>query len=617
VTGWFPRSLRTRSFAAIMAGVGSATLAIVAVMVALALTGERRGFLQRTELAGKLVGEYLVAPLAFGDLDGARRALAKLDDIPAMVSARVLGEDGKLLASWERTGAVPVVAEPPPLGGHRFGAGVLELHLPVAYQGASYGSLHLSASLEELVRRRAEILATAAVALAGVLLSAWLLARSLARNLSGPVLDLAATMDRVSREQDFTLRAEVRGADEVAELCRGFNDMLGQIEARRLQREQDQARLARLAAAVEHAGEAVVIADAEGCVQYVNPAFTQSSGHAPQDAVGRGLAELSAPDADDPAAEAVRRVVRQGTPWSGRLVGRRRDGSPLLEDATLSSIRGPGGAVVGWVAVKRDVTQQVAERRRAREEILTLNRELEARVVQRTAALEEANTELESFAYSVSHDLRAPLRHVGGFLTLLRDHLGPGLDGRARHLLEAAVQGAVRMGTLIDDLLAFSRMGRKEMARAEVDLAALAREVLDELEPEQRGRAVRTEIGALPAVIGDRAMLRVVLTNLLSNALKFTRPRAEAVIRVASEPGAPGEQVVSVQDNGVGFDPAYADQLFQVFHRLHRDEDFEGVGAGLANVRRVIARHGGRTWATGQVDGGATFYFSLPVRPPG
>lgn len=261
------------------------------------------------------------------------------------------------------------------------------------------------------------------------------------------------------------------------------------------------------------------------------------------------------------------------------------------------------------------------DRERARQEVVELNRRLEERVADRTAQLELANQELESFSYSVSHDLRAPLRHIDGFLDLLKRRTATSLDEPSRHYMATISEAARRMSALIDDLLSFSRMGRSEMAAGDVDLAALASEIIKELSPETAERTVQWRVGALPVVRGDRAMLRVVLVNLIANALKFTRPRAEAVIDIGCQPGGDPatkdtEAVVFVRDNGVGFDMAYADKLFGVFQRLHRVDEFEGTGIGLANVRRVIKRHGGRTWAEGTVDGGATFFFSLPRRGP-
>jgi signal transduction histidine kinase len=244
-------------------------------------------------------------------------------------------------------------------------------------------------------------------------------------------------------------------------------------------------------------------------------------------------------------------------------------------------------------------------------EIRQLNTDLERRVAIRTAELEATNRELEAFTYSVSHDLRAPVRHVAGFADLLEKKAHAVLDDIGRRYLNNIADSAKRMGNLIDDLLMFSRMARSELQATRVSLDKLLGEVIRELEPELKGRKVDWQIGALPTVQADPAMLRLVLTNLVSNAVKYTSPRPEARIEIRAEE-QDGETVVSVRDNGVGFDMEYLPKLFGVFQRLHAAEEFEGTGIGLANVRRIVYRHGGRTWAEGQVDHGATFYFSLP-----
>jgi signal transduction histidine kinase len=247
------------------------------------------------------------------------------------------------------------------------------------------------------------------------------------------------------------------------------------------------------------------------------------------------------------------------------------------------------------------------------------NKELERCVRERTAELESANKELEAFSYSVSHDLRAPLRHIDGFAGLLQEDASSTLSDAGRRHVATISDAAKSMSKLIDDLLAFARMGRAELRRTRVDTSALVAEVLQEMAPDAQGRNVAWGIEPLPEVWGDRALLKQVWANLLGNALKYTRQREKAEIKVGCQPKV-GELEFHISDNGAGFDMHYAARLFGVFQRLHRDEDFEGTGVGLANVRQIITRHGGRTWAEGAVDRGATFYFSLPIhenRRPG
>ncbi|MEK6743450.1 MAG: PAS domain S-box protein [Nitrospirota bacterium] len=254
----------------------------------------------------------------------------------------------------------------------------------------------------------------------------------------------------------------------------------------------------------------------------------------------------------------------------------------------------------------------VSDRKRAEERIKRMNEELEQRVKDRTAQLEVANKELEAFSYSVSHDLRAPLRHMSGFVELLNKRT-QSLDDKSRHYLDVISKAATQMGKLVDDLLSFSRMGRTEMMRSSVRLRDTLKEAVDDMKSEVGERNIRWDIRDLPEISGDRAMLKLVFVNLLSNALKFTRQREQAVIEVGCAPFETADDaIVYVKDNGVGFDMKYVDKLFNLFQRLHCSEEFEGTGVGLANVRRIISRHGGRTWAEGGIDKGATIYFSLP-----
>jgi len=272
----------------------------------------------------------------------------------------------------------------------------------------------------------------------------------------------------------------------------------------------------------------------------------------------------------------------------------------------------------GFVTVRRriesDLRQardhlqvEVEERKRREDEIRKLNSEL----VKRARDLETSNNELESFAYSVSHDLRAPLRHVVGYSELLQKQASSSLDEKSRRFMQTILEAAKRMGNLIDDLLAFSRIGRTETKNTLVSLDQLVKDVVTEIGQDTTGRDIVWKIDPLPVCYGDRSMLRLVIFNLLSNSVKFTRMRAQAEIEIGCVDRA-DEVEVSVRDNGAGFDMQYVDKLFGVFQRLHLPEEFEGTGIGLATVRRIIHRHGGEVRAEGGVDQGATLYFSLP-----
>jgi len=257
----------------------------------------------------------------------------------------------------------------------------------------------------------------------------------------------------------------------------------------------------------------------------------------------------------------------------------------------------------------RDRLQVEVEQRTQREEdIRRLNRELQKRAVE----LEASNKELESFAYSVSHDLRAPLRHVAGYSELLQKQAPDSLDDKSRRYIQTILESAKRMGNLIDDLLAFSRLGRAEAKMRAVDLQQVVKEVIAEVDRDTRDRDIAWKIGALPTCHGDSSMLKLVVVNLVSNVVKFTRMRTRTEIEIGCVDKNNDELEVFVRDNGAGFDMQYANKLFGVFQRLHLAEQFEGTGIGLATVQRIILRHGGQVRAEGAVDQGATFCFSLP-----
>jgi light-regulated signal transduction histidine kinase (bacteriophytochrome)/HAMP domain-containing protein len=261
------------------------------------------------------------------------------------------------------------------------------------------------------------------------------------------------------------------------------------------------------------------------------------------------------------------------------------------------------------------IQAQNRELNESSERVRRLNDELEHRVAERTAQFQAANSELEAFSYSVSHDLRAPLRHIDGFAAMLAKHAAAGLDDKGRRYIATISESARRMGRLIDDLLVFSRMNRSTMNKSEIDHDALVAGVLRDGHHDKNG-PITWEIAPLPRVRADPAMLRQVWFNLIDNAAKYSAKTPRPRIAIGSLPGTNGELTFFVRDNGVGFDMDHVDKLYGVFQRLHGLTEFEGTGIGLANVRRIITRHGGRTWAEGRVGEGATFYFALPAPIP-
>jgi PAS domain S-box-containing protein len=367
--------------------------------------------------------------------------------------------------------------------------------------------------------------------------------------------------------------------------------------------EREVAERTQQASLLNLTNDTIFVRDISDIITYWNRAAQELYGWTAEEALGKHSNQLLQTEFPIPIDEVRANLLRNGR-WEGELWNTKADGSRVVVASRWSLRRDEREQAVAILETNNDVS----DRKRREEEIRKLNDELG----KRTTDLEASNKELEAFAYSVSHDLRAPVRHIAGYAQLLQRNSSSALDEKSRRYMTMILESAERMGTLIDDLLAFSRIGRTETREAAVNLDLLVKEILGEVQQDIIGRNIAWKISALPDLYGDRSMLRLALTNLISNAAKFTRTRPQAEIEIGCLEKNKDEVVVFIRDNGVGFDMKYVDKLFGVFRRLHSADVFEGTGIGLATVQRIIHRHGGRVWAEGLVDIGATFFLSVP-----
>ena len=380
-------------------------------------------------------------------------------------------------------------------------------------------------------------------------------------------------------------------------------------ERKRLEEEQN-----KLYRAVEQSPVMILITDTDGNIEYVNPAFSEVTGYSLAEVVGENPRILRSGDKPSEGYNKLWDTITSGREWRGEFRNKKKNGELYWALASISPVRNSSGAITHFLDIAEDITEskrREEDLRRAEADLRLLNVTLERRVAHRTADLQAANRELEAFAHSVSHDLKAPLISIDGFTKIIEEDHAHRLDDDGKRVLDVIRKNVSKMALLIQDLLALSQAGRHSLRQSTIDIAGLVESVFEELKAHAADRDIRLDIGSLRPIHGDLTLIQQLFTNLLCNAVKFTTGKEIARIEVGCE--EQGDEVVYfVGDNGAGFDMAYVDKLFGAFERLHYQDEFPGTGVGLAIVRRIAARHGGRVWAEGEVNEGATFYFAIP-----
>jgi PAS domain S-box-containing protein len=590
-----------------LTGVILVTCAIVlmfacAAFVVLEYLSSRRELLNTVRTLSSIAADNSTAALAFQNKSDAERTLEVLQADPRINHASIYDAEGHLFASYGRSGSAP---ERPPAPGYHFGSGELILAQSIGEEGKRLGTLLVNASMAEIYERLRAYLGITGLIIVFSSVAALICATLLRRRIASPILELAETTRVVSQDRNYAARATKHGDDELGQLTDSFNHMLEHIQHSDADLRKSRERLGlALEAGRIGSWDWDLKRDFVYWDEYI-PSLLGIS----EDELGTSWTSL------------LRRVHPED---AERVKLTPESLSELAADVSLSfRVLWPDGSV-HYLASRGRLFQEesgprltgvlidVSNAKRAEEEVRRLNEELELRVITRTEELAQANRDLESFTYSVSHDLRAPLRHINGFAQILEQQFGESLPEEARRLLGKLQFGARNMGQLVDDLLRLARVGRHELLLQKCAIGDLVAQVIAETS-DLEGRDVVWKIGALPQTTCDIGLLRQVFANLIANAVKYSRPRKPAVIEIGARTEAT-EHIIFVKDNGVGFDMKYASKLFGVFQRLHRVEEFEGTGVGLAIVQRIVLKHSGRIWVESVLDQGTCFYFSLPRR---
>lgn len=588
-------------------------------------------------LNSKLVASYCIAPLTFGDDQQATNLLSQLKNIDFIETAVLYNKEGDVFAKYLGKQSNSESISIQRIKESEYKDGYFYVYEAVIYQNKIYGTLCIKANSNALIVAKRKMITTLSILMVILILLSLILASMMQRYISKPILMLSNHFKKIAEDKDLTAYVAKQNDDEVGKLYDGFNTILNQINVRQEERDIAMSSLIeseeRNQILLDFSPIGLALTQMDGSFVEANPSFIKILGMTTSEILKLNYQAISPEKYHKKDIETVEALIETGSygPYEKEFI--HKNGN-LVSVSLSGIILERDGEKFIWSSIE-DITERkktdkeiqqllktseksgqvllsvLEDERFAREEVKLLNKNLENRVIKRTLQLENANKEMEAFSYSVSHDLRAPLRHINGYIDMLKRQFPDSLPEKGVRYMDTIADSAQQMGSLIDDLLQFSRTGRQEMKKSNIDMNLIFEQVLTHVNIDSQNRDIKWIKHILPQVYCDSSLMKQVWINLLNNAVKFTSKKEKAIIEVGYKENEK-DFVFCIADNGVGFDMKYAGKLFGVFQRLHSKTDYEGTGIGLANVQRIILRHGGRIWAEAETDKGANFYFTIP-----